>query len=146
MKNLPKTFTELKSLSFKERSELWSKFVSVPYKSQVRSLWWYVSSSDQRLKIAPKHLVKIKKYAQNPEECLFRMNKMKYQLHPGSEIIKVFRGVEFKIDVIALDVFEFRGKRYRSLSAVAKEICGRNVSGPDFFGLNNKGVMENADG
>ncbi len=36
--------------------------------------------------------------------------------------------------------FEYDGEIYKTLSAVAKAICHKKVSGYDFFGLNNKHV------
>jgi hypothetical protein len=43
------------------------------------------------------------------------------------------------------DGVSFKGKRYRSLSEVAREITGSRWSGPRFFGLRSP-VMENNHG
>ena len=40
--------------------------------------------------------------------------------------------------LVHADGVEWRGKRYRSLSVVAREITGAQWSGPRFFGLTSK--------
>lgn len=144
--NLPKTSAEMKKLSHKKQAELWAKYSESPYVRQYRALWYYIACDIQNLKIERKYLTKIQKYAENPEECMIKVTKTKYNLIAGSEIIKTFRGIEFNVTVTDNDTFMFNGKTYSTLSAVAKEICGIKVSGPDFFGLNNKKVKEKANG
>ena len=52
----------------------------------------------------------------------------------GTQLIREWRGVEHKVTVLA-DGFEWEGRRYKSLSAVASAITGTRWSGPVFFGL-----------
>jgi hypothetical protein len=137
---LPKSLEELKKFNHKKQAELWARYVKYPYQKQLKGLWYYISCENHNLKIASKHLTKIKKYAKNPDDCLVKVYKNKYRLSPGTEIIKNFRGLEFKVTVVDENNFLWRDKNYRTLSAVAKEICGIKVSGPDFFGLNNKSI------
>ncbi len=85
-------------------------------------------------------MTKIRKYLDNPERCTDRAYKIKYSLHPGTEITKTFRGLEFKVLVADNGDFLYDGKRYKTLSPIAKEICGIKVSGPDFFGLRTKRI------
>lgn len=138
--HLPEIIEDLKKLSKDKKSKLWERYVKTPYKNQLRALWYYISCDKQNLKIERKHLTKLQKYSENPEDCIVSVVKNKYNLHTGAEIIKTFRGIEFKVVVVGNNDFLFNGKHYKSLSAVAKEICGIKVSGLDFFGLNNKGV------
>lgn len=143
---LPKSLSELKKLPRHQHIKLWARYVDSPYKRQLRALWYYLSCENKHLTIEPKHLTKILKYAENPEDCLLKVVKNKYNLLPGSEIVKTFRGIEFKITVAELNKFIYRGTSYKTLSAIAKEICGSKVSGPDFFGLNNKRVRKEIHG
>ena len=53
---------------------------------------------------------------------------------PGTRLIREWHGVTHAVLVLA-DGVEWRGKRYRSLSIVAREITGAHWSGPRFFGL-----------
>ena len=52
----------------------------------------------------------------------------------GTQLIREWRGVEHKVTVLA-DGFEWEGRRYKSLSAVARAITGTRWNGPMFFGL-----------
>ena len=52
----------------------------------------------------------------------------------GTQLIREWRGVEHTVTVLA-DGFEWEGRRYKSLSAVARAITGTRWNGPLFFGL-----------
>jgi Protein of unknown function (DUF2924) len=55
-------------------------------------------------------------------------------LAPGTRLVREWQGRSY--DVVALeDGFSWQGTRYRSLSAIAREITGTPWSGPLFFGL-----------
>jgi hypothetical protein len=56
-------------------------------------------------------------------------------LAPGTVLIRAFGGVEHEVKVLAPDAFDYAGKRYGSLSQVARVITGTRWSGPTFFGL-----------
>ena len=58
-------------------------------------------------------------------------------LKPGTRLVREWRGVTHTVLVHAEGV-EWRGKRYRSLSVVAREITGAHWSGPRFFGLTSR--------
>jgi hypothetical protein len=56
----------------------------------------------------------------------------------GTQLIREWRGVEHRVAVLA-DGFEWEGRRYRSLSAVARAITGTQWNGWSFFGLKRPG-------
>lgn len=56
------------------------------------------------------------------------------RLRPGARVIREWRGRTHTVIVLD-DGFEFDGKRYRSLTQIAREITGAHWSGPRFFGL-----------
>lgn len=56
------------------------------------------------------------------------------QIKSGTKLIRHWQGRRH--EVLASDEgFDYRGKRYRSLSEIAREITGTRWSGPLFFGL-----------
>lgn len=55
-------------------------------------------------------------------------------LPPGSRLVREWHGTIHTVDVLADGVL-YNGRRYRSLSEVAREITGARWSGPRFFGL-----------
>jgi hypothetical protein len=55
----------------------------------------------------------------------------------GTVLIREWRGVRHRVTVLEQDVV-YRGRRYKSLSEVARAITGTHWSGPLFFGLKNR--------
>lgn len=136
--HMPTTKPELEKMDFDAKCELWARYSTAPYKRQIRALWHHIQCERQNIGIEKKYITMFRKYMQNPDACLTRVYKSKYILAPGAQITKTFRGVEFVVTVGDRGEFIYNNKTYRTLSAIAKEICGHKVSGNDFFGLNNK--------
>jgi hypothetical protein len=55
----------------------------------------------------------------------------------GTVLIREWRGAKHRVTVLDNDVV-YRGRRYKSLSEVARAITGTHWSGPLFFGLKNR--------
>jgi hypothetical protein len=58
-------------------------------------------------------------------------------LKAGTRLVREWRGVTHTVLVHA-DGVEWNGRRYRSLTIVAREITGAHWSGPRFFGLRTR--------
>ncbi len=56
----------------------------------------------------------------------------------GTRLIREWQGVEHAVTVLA-DGFEYQGRPFKSLSAVARAITGTRWNGPLFFGLRRAG-------
>jgi Protein of unknown function (DUF2924) len=56
----------------------------------------------------------------------------------GTQLIREWRGVEHRVTVLA-DGYEWEGRRYKSLSAVARAITGTRWNGLTFFGVKRHG-------
>ena len=56
----------------------------------------------------------------------------------GTRLVREWNGVEHHVTVQA-DSFEWQGKKYKSLSAVARAITGTRWNGPLFFALRKHG-------
>ncbi len=56
-------------------------------------------------------------------------------LQVGIRLLREWHGQNYEV-VVQRDGFLFKGKTYRSLSAVARAITGRHCGGRRFFGLN----------
>ena len=54
----------------------------------------------------------------------------------GTRLIREWQGVEHCATVIE-EGFEYEGRKYKSLSAIARAITGTRWNGPLFFGLRN---------
>ena len=67
------------------------------------------------------------------------------KLAPGALLIRQWGGAKHQVTVLEGGVM-FRGKLYRSLSAVARVITGNRWSGPLFFGLKTRLKEVSGDG
>lgn len=56
------------------------------------------------------------------------------RVRPGARLVREWRGRRCEVAVEA-NGFVYEGRRYRSLSAIAREITGTRWNGPKFFGL-----------
>jgi len=59
------------------------------------------------------------------------------ELISGTLLVREWRGRNYEVKVLA-DGFEYDGKKYRSLSGIAKDITGTNWNGLTFFGLSTQ--------
>ncbi|MBF0094667.1 MAG: DUF2924 domain-containing protein [Alphaproteobacteria bacterium] len=62
-------------------------------------------------------------------------------LLPGTRLVRTWQGVAHEVNVLS-DGLEYQGRRFRSLSAVAREITGTRWNGWIFFGLANPNKKE----
>lgn len=56
----------------------------------------------------------------------------------GTRLMREWQGVEHHVTVLD-NGFEYQGRRYKSLSVIARTITGTRWSGPRFFGLRSSG-------
>ncbi|WP_026597597.1 DUF2924 domain-containing protein [Methylococcus capsulatus] len=57
------------------------------------------------------------------------------RLMPGTVLTREYQGIEHRVSVAQDGQYEFEGRRYPSLSMIAREITGTRWSGPLFFGV-----------
>ena len=60
------------------------------------------------------------------------------QMVPGTTLVRIWNDRRHVVTVLD-NGFEYSGKPYRSLTAIATEISGTKWNGPAFFGLRRKG-------
>ena len=65
-------------------------------------------------------------------------NAMPRKLTPGTRLVRDWHGVGYTVTVLD-GGFEYDGKRWKSLTAIARAITGTHWNGPRFFGLNGGG-------
>lgn len=69
--------------------------------------------------------------------CENPVERAPVRLKPGARLLRQWRGETHEV-VVLEEGFEWRGKRWTSLSLIAREITGAHRSGPLFFGLKRK--------
>ena len=57
---------------------------------------------------------------------------------PGTVLVREYQEKRYSVTVME-DGYEFEGRPYRSLTAIARRITGTNWNGPAFFGLRKTG-------
>jgi hypothetical protein len=55
----------------------------------------------------------------------------------GTRLVRDWNGQRYDV-LVTHDGFEFEGRPYKSLTAIAKAITGTHWNGPHFFGLRRK--------
>lgn len=60
------------------------------------------------------------------------------KLKPGTRLVRRWHGQAYSVTVLEQG-FEYDGRRYKSLTPIAREITGAAWSGPRFFGLKDTG-------
>jgi hypothetical protein len=141
---LPKSYEELIGISAQELTTLWNRYFDIPAKriksAMYRPLYYKLQYENMKLKLDMKHITKLNRYSSDPDKYIESSCKTKYHIKIGSHIIKTYKGKTYNVTVKDKNTFEYDGEGYETLSAVAKAICHKKVSGYDFFGLNNKGA------
>jgi hypothetical protein len=83
-------------------------------------------------KLAPVSATAVTKRAKGPKGLDARLPM------PGTVITKDYEGKTLRVTVLR-DGFDYDGKIFRSLSAIARAVTGTNWNGFHFFGLNKNG-------
>lgn len=73
---------------------------------------------------------KLKRLAEEGQESV----RKQVSLTPGTRLMRDYKGERIHVEVLEKG-FEFKGKHYKSLTAIATELMGSRTSGPKFFGL-----------
>jgi hypothetical protein len=81
-----------------------------------------------------------RKFEANPNVELSSAPRIK----PGTRLIRDWRGQSHRVTVLQ-NGYEYAGKRFSSLSQIARLITGTRWSGPLFFGLRGSHATEHLD-
>ena len=67
-----------------------------------------------------------------------RAKPMPRKLTPGTRLVRDWHGMGHTV-IVTADGFEYDGKHWKTLTAVARAITGAHWNGPLFFGLTRRG-------
>lgn len=84
--------------------------------------------------LSPKTRRRVLKIAGEAEQGTFTTAGAPRRLRPGTRLVRAYDGKTHAVEVLT-DGFAWDGKKFRSLSAIAKAITGTNWNGFNFFGL-----------
>lgn len=82
--------------------------------------------------LSRKNLRKLTEVGKNPDP---RSVCIKRTFKPGTRFLRQWQGRSHEVIVTEDGKFDYAGRSYRSLSAIARQITGTRWSGPAFFGI-----------
>ena len=131
MKSVVMEIALLKTKSLAELQELWKEYFIEPTVSQNKE--FFISRIAYRIQELA--------YGGMPKEQQRLIAQMyvppdvRKKLPPvGTRIIREYHQIEHSV-IILNDGFEYNGLKYSTLSAIAKKITGKKISGRHFFGI-----------
>lgn len=87
--------------------------------------------------LKPETLERLDALADGLEGKLSRRGRVENRPISGTRLVREWKGVEHHVTVRDED-FEYQGRPYKSLSAIARAITGTRWNGHIFFGLKNQ--------
>ena len=138
--DIPSSLKELKQLSYSQIEEL-NKYYKIKGTTNYttinnyRSLWYKIKCEKYNEKIKIKHKNRLDRYATDPEYYISISRSEKYSIKTGTQIEKIYNGRQYIVMVLGNNKYLYNKKEYKSISSIAKEICGHNISGYKFFGF-----------
>jgi len=84
--------------------------------------------------LRPEGQRQLRQFAEQLKESREGRIRARPELKPGTRLVREWQGRTYEVLVLD-DGFSWQGTRYRSLSAIARQITGTAWSGPLFFGL-----------
>ena len=91
-------------------------------------------ANDAEIRVTPPRAKKAKNDATPPDTIKMNAGRDRRLPPPGNWIERDYKGTMIRVLVVA-DGFEYEGRRYRSLSAIAKAVTGSHINGFLFFRL-----------
>lgn len=127
--------SSLSSLSRAELLSVWQEVMGRPAPKRLSVKFMVLAiEHERRCKadgwLSARELRVLRAYLNTGDTRVFRQEQFKC----GDRLVREWNGRVYEVEVLASG-FLFKGKRYRSLSGIAKLITGTNWSGPRFFGL-----------
>ena len=104
----------------------------IVWELQAKEQGGYSAQSQKQLDKLSKTVTKGKDASENDIKPLKKSSVL--EIKAGTKLIREFKGK--KHEIVALEKgFEYKGKKYNSLSAIANEITGTRWNGKIFFGI-----------
>lgn len=131
---------KLELLSRKELGQIWLKTFKTELPNHIHKFYvvkyliWQ-NENEGLTPVTEKRINKmVEKLYQSDGKSFEKLEPSKIKFTTGTKLIREFKGR--KHEVIATDKgFEYKGRIYKSLSAIANEITGTRWNGKRFFGV-----------
>ncbi|WP_449413185.1 DUF2924 domain-containing protein [Pandoraea soli] len=134
--------TELAYLPMAELWSLWDQYFTrrpeYPNRTYVESRIAYKLQEDAFGGLAPETKQRLEAIGAKHSKIKLRAKPREFNFAPGTIILREWAEREHRVTVTAEGFFDYEGRAFKSLTAVARHITGAHQSGPLFFGLAGK--------
>lgn len=132
----------LKELTREELNQKWMKFCKIPPPSHlgksylIKQIAWFMEHQSLK-KETQKTLDKlVKQYEKNKTVRVSEMDRAKkLDVRLGTKFIREYKSIKYEVTAVE-NGYNYNGKIYKSITAVAKAITGTGWNGKRFFGVN----------
>ena len=130
---------DLSQMSMAELWPLWDRYFprrpDYPNRTHVESRIAYKLQEEAFGGLAPETRQRLEAIGAKHSKIKLRARPRKFDFAPGTVLLREWGEREHRVTVDADGHFEYEGRRFKSLTAVARHITGQHWSGPLFFGL-----------
>ena len=139
----------LPSLPMTEIWTLWDRYFprrpDYPNRNHLESRLAYKIQEEAFGGLAPATRQRLEAIGAQHSKIKLRAKPRDLHFAPGTVLLREWGEREHKVTVTAEGLFDYEGRTFKSLTAVARHITGAHWSGPLFFGLRARDVREVAD-
>ena len=126
-------------LTNEQLCQAWTMYVKKPMPKLRRSLLiryiaWYKQAREEKINL--KHFFRQLTQAQNNLGQTKVGHLQEKTFSEGTCFLRSYKGIEYKVEIIS-NGYLYNGQTYKSLSAIAREITGKQWNGKVFFGVKN---------
>lgn len=135
---------DLSQMSMTELWPIWDRYFSrrpdYPNRTHVESRIAYKLQEEAFGGLAPETKQRLEAIGAKHSKIKLRAKPRDFNFAPGTILLREWGEREHRVTVTAEGLFEYEGRSFKSLTAVARHITGAHWSGPLFFGLGKGGA------
>jgi len=139
---------QIANLACRPMSELWTLWdryfpsrPEYPNRTHVESRIAYKLQEEAFGGLSPVIKQRLEAIGANHSKIKLRARPREFHFAPGTRLVREWGEREHQVTVTADGLFEYEGRHFSSLTAVARHITGSHWSGPLFFGLDKGGAQ-----
>ena len=134
---------ELPHLSMSDLWLLWDRYFprrpEYPNRTHIESRLAYKLQEEAFGGLPPKTQQRLVAIGAQQSQIKRRAQPRDFQFAPGTILSRQWAERDHRVTVTPEGLFDYEGQRFKSLTAVARQITGAHWSGPLFFGLTGQG-------
>lgn len=134
--------TDLSCMPMADLWSLWDRYFprrpDHPNRTHIESRIAYKLQEQAFGGLAPETKQRLETIGAKHSKIKLRTKPREFEFTPGTILLREWGEREHRVTVTADGLFDYEGRGFKSLTAVARQITGTHWSGPMFFGLGGK--------